>query len=114
MSKKRGYGERIRDARKAAGYSQKGLLERLGWPSDSNARLSGYENEDREPVLADFDAIAKLVHVDVAWMVFGDYRISEEDSALIQGFKNATPEVKTIVRAALRITSRNNQKKSDD
>lgn len=114
MSQKRGYGVRIRDARKAAGYSQKRLMEALGWPNDSNARLSGYENEDREPLLSDFEAIAKLCHVDVAWMVFGAHRISEEDAALIQGFKNASPEVKGIVRAALRITSRNNQKKSDD
>lgn len=67
---KKGYGGRIADARKAAGYSQKSMMDALGWPSDSNARLSGYENEAREPSLDDFISIATLCNVDPSWLAF--------------------------------------------
>lgn len=67
---KKGFGGRIAEARKAAGYSQKALMDALGWPNESNARLSGYENEAREPSLDDFQAIADACGVDPAWLVF--------------------------------------------
>lgn len=67
---KKGFGGRIAEARKEAGYSQKALMAELGWPNDSNARLSGYEREDREPTLDDFQAIADACGVDAAWLVF--------------------------------------------
>lgn len=67
---KKGFGVRIAEARKAAGFSQKALMEALGWPNDSNARLSGYENEVREPTLGDFERIADLCNVDPAWLAF--------------------------------------------
>jgi transcriptional regulator with XRE-family HTH domain len=68
---KKGFGDRIAVARKAAGYSQKSLMAELGWPNDSNSRLSGYETEEREPTLEDFDRIAAACNVDTAWLVFG-------------------------------------------
>ena len=67
---KQGFGRRIRDAREAAGLSQTALLERIGWPSDSNSRLSAYEHEKRQPSLDDFEAIAKACGVDPVWLVF--------------------------------------------
>jgi transcriptional regulator with XRE-family HTH domain len=67
---KKGFGTRIAEARKDAGYSQKALMDALGWPNESNARLSGYENESREPSLDDFQAIADACGVDPAWLVF--------------------------------------------
>lgn len=69
-SLKKGYGLRIAEARKAAGYSQKALMAELGWPNESNARLSGYECEEREPSLDDFQHIAELCGVDPAWLAF--------------------------------------------
>lgn len=68
---KKGFGLRISEARKNAGHSQKGLMAALGWPNDSNARISGYENEQREPTLDDFTAIADACGVEPAWLVFG-------------------------------------------
>jgi transcriptional regulator with XRE-family HTH domain len=65
-----GYGRRIAGARRAAGFSQIELARRLGWPATSNARISGYENEDREPSLADFERIAEACGVDPAWLAF--------------------------------------------
>ena len=67
---KKGFGLRIAEARKAAGFSQKSLQDALGWPSDSNARLSGYENEVREPSLNDFERIAALCNVEPSWLAF--------------------------------------------
>lgn len=69
-----GFGKRIAEARKAAGYSQKALMDALGWPNESNARLSGYENEVREPTLSDFERIADLCDVDPAWLAFAAKR----------------------------------------
>lgn len=67
----KGFGARITEARKSAGFSQKALMAELGWPNDSNARVSGYENEQREPGLDDFMAIANVCGVEPAWLVFG-------------------------------------------
>ena len=67
---KQGFGRRIRDAREAAGLSQTALLERIGWPSNSNSRLSSYELETRQPSLDDFEAIARACGVDPVWLVF--------------------------------------------
>lgn len=110
--KKQGFGERIAQARKAAGYSQKALMEKLGWPNDSNSRLSGYENEERQPTLADFERIAKACNVDPAYLAFGEFRLGAEAHQLVQNFSNASDEIKTVVRAALRLTARNNQQKA--
>jgi transcriptional regulator with XRE-family HTH domain len=71
QSLKAGFGARIAEARKAAGYSQKALMDALGWPNESHARLSGYENEVREPSLDDFQAIADRCGVEPSWLVFG-------------------------------------------
>lgn len=69
-----GFGQRIAEARKAAGYSQKQLIEALGWPNDSNSRMSGYETEAREPSLKDFERIAQICQVDPAWLAFAKRR----------------------------------------
>lgn len=111
---KKGYGARMAESRKTAGYSQKRLMDALGWPNDSNSRLSGYENEEREPTLSDFERIAKLCKVDVAWLVFGDYRMDPFHAKLIQGYETGSDEAQRIVRASLRLAERNNQKKAAD
>lgn len=110
--KKQGFGKRIADARKAAGYSQKALMEKLGWPNDSNARLSGYENEEREPTIADFAAIAKHCRVDPAFLAFGEYRLDPELSQIVQNFPVAESAIKDMIRAGLRITARSSEKRA--
>jgi transcriptional regulator with XRE-family HTH domain len=69
---KKGYGPRIKEAREGAGFTQKQLSECLGWSAEtnSNARISGYENESREPSIADFERIAEACNVEPAWLVF--------------------------------------------
>jgi len=67
---KHGFGSRIATARKAAGFSQKALMEVMGWPNESNSRLSGYENESRQPSLEDFETIAEACGVEPAWLAF--------------------------------------------
>lgn len=109
-----GFGERIKKARKNAGHNQKELMELLGWPNESNSRMSGYENEERRPTLEDFEAIAKLCHVDPAWLAFGDFRLEGELPQVVTGFQNADEHNRDVVRAALRITARNNQKRAAD
>lgn len=111
---KRGYGQRIKDARKAAGYSQKRLMDALGWPNDSNSRMSGYELEEREPVLSDFERIAKLCHVDPAFLAFGEHRIDPFHAKLIAGYENSDDSTQRIVRGALLLAERTNQKKAAD
>lgn len=110
--KKQGFGARIREAREAAGYSQKALMEKLGWPNDSNSRLSGYENEAREPTLSDFERIAKLCHADPAYLAFGSLRLEPELAQICQNFPAASDEIKDSIRAGLRITAQNNKKRA--
>jgi transcriptional regulator with XRE-family HTH domain len=114
VTRKQGYGARIAEARKAAGYSQKRLMDALGWPNDSNSRLSGYENEEREPTLADFEAIAKKCNVDPAWIAFGERRLDPELDQLVQGFLNATAEIQDVVRAACKVTVRKNRTRAEN
>jgi transcriptional regulator with XRE-family HTH domain len=111
---KKGYGERIAKARKGAGYSQKALMKALGWPADSNARLSGYENEDREPTLVDFERIAKLCHVPPGYLAFGDWKLDKFHQYLIQGYESADDNVQRIVRSALRLAESGNKRGTAD
>lgn len=110
--KKQGFGDRIAQARKEAGFSQKRLLKALGWPDDSNSRLSGYENEQREPSLDDFRKIADLCHVDPAWLAFGELRLSPELAQIVQRFPTASDAIKDSIRAGLRITAHENRRRS--
>lgn len=111
---KEGFGARIRNARKKAGFSQKRLLDELGWPNDSNSRLSGYETEARQPSLADFKRIAVLCKVNPAYLAFGDYQMKQWEAELITGYLTAEDRLKNIVDATLRLTSRNNEKRSNE
>lgn len=67
-------GERIRTARLAAGFtSQQKLADACGW--DSASRIGNYEQDTREPSLADLRTIADAVRASgygYAWLVLGD------------------------------------------
>lgn len=66
-------GERIRTARQAAGFtSQLALAQACGW--DSASRIGNYEQDTREPSLADLRLIAEATKASgfsYAWIVLG-------------------------------------------
>jgi transcriptional regulator with XRE-family HTH domain len=56
----KGYGERIREARKAKGLTMRQLAEKIG-VTESN--ISMYEREERQPPIDKFEAMAKALEV---------------------------------------------------
>lgn len=74
-----GFGERLKEARKAAGYSKKGLAEKI---KISSRLISYYENNE---LRANFTVVAKLaaiLNVSLDWLAYGkinDKRENKED-----------------------------------
>lgn len=66
-------GERIKAARKAAGYTQAQLASLCGW--DPPSRLANYEQGIREPSLADLQLIAR--HVATGGWTYSDIVIGQ-------------------------------------
>jgi transcriptional regulator with XRE-family HTH domain len=64
-----GFPRRLALARRMRDINQADLARSLGW--DTQSRISNYENGKREPNLSDIVAIATLLRVDPAWLIFG-------------------------------------------
>jgi len=99
--KKHGFGKRIAEARKDAGLSQKALMDKLDWPNDSNSRLSGYENETRQPSVQDFERIAVVLKVNPCRLAFGHYTFPEEGERVASTFLNADEGDRAVIRAVV-------------
>lgn len=63
------FGERLRQARVAAGLGQEELANRLGVKRQA---ISTWENGKRHPPMTDVEDIAKAVSVRPAWLAYGD------------------------------------------
>lgn len=66
-------GEKIKEARKKAGLSQKELGDKLGV---SQAMIGQYETGKRKPKLETLDKIAEALSVDV-WDFYAEYELEE-------------------------------------
>lgn len=70
-------GQRIKAARKRFGerlgrrVTQSELAELCGW-DQAQSRISGYENDTREPSLADLEKIAEVTGVGLSWLLTGE------------------------------------------
>ena len=62
-------GERIKEARLAAGMSQEKLGEIIGW---RQSRVGNYERGIREPRVDDLEKIARALNVSVLWLATGE------------------------------------------
>lgn len=63
-------GKRIKQARLDCGLSQLELANLCGW-SDGQTRVSGYENDRREPGFHELQLIAGVLKCNPAWLAFG-------------------------------------------
>ena len=99
--RKQGFGRRLREAREDAGLSQKAMLDRLGWPSESNARLSNYETERSQPTVQDWELMCAALKVNPCRIVFGHYKYPEEVERLASAILNATPGERAIFNAMI-------------
>lgn len=83
MSK--GYGARIAQARESMSpsMSQSALGKAIGC---GQSTISGYETEDREPSLEDFEKIARVTGYSPSWLAFkqGPEKIGEESQQMPQ------------------------------
>ena len=105
-------GDRLRRARKDAGLTQKQVAEKAGWITDSNSRLSQYENNKREPTLADIAKIAKITGADPAELAFGGHaELTAEEIAILQSYRNASQEGRRFILGACESAKGNRARK---
>jgi transcriptional regulator with XRE-family HTH domain len=64
-------GARIREARKAKGWTQPYLAAQCGWESQS--RISMYERGEREPSLSDLTRLSKVLEKPVGYFIDSEY-----------------------------------------
>lgn len=64
-------GERIAQARTAAGLSQTQLAVACQW--EHQGRVSNYERDEREPGVDEIRALAAATGSDPVWLMFGDH-----------------------------------------
>ncbi len=62
-------GSRIRHARKAKGLKQADIAQHFGI---ARTNLSAWENDDHGPELAKLEPLARLLGVEVGWLMSGD------------------------------------------
>lgn len=89
-------GKRIATARRSAGFTQLQLAQICGW--DPPSRLANYEQDAREPTLADLRAIAEAVKLGghtYAWILMGDEGVPAESEAQSQS-QSARPDFERI------------------
>jgi transcriptional regulator with XRE-family HTH domain len=93
-------GSRLRQARVDAGLTQKQVASKCGWESESQSRVSQYENDKREPTLSDIAKFAKATGADPGQLAFGKSDLKPEEAALLQAYRNATEEGRSFIRSA--------------
>ena len=70
-------GQRIKEARKSAGLTQRELAEKAG---TATGTIQQYELGKRQPRIEQFQAIADVLNVDVNWLMNG-YTLAQRDQA---------------------------------
>jgi transcriptional regulator with XRE-family HTH domain len=93
-------GTRLQAARLAAGLTQRELAKACGWDSESQSRISQYENDRREPTVADIAKIAKITGADPGLLAFDKPLIARDEAALLQAYRTATPEGRGFIESA--------------
>lgn len=110
-------GGRLQQARLKAGLTQKQVAKAMGWDSESQSRLSQYENDKREPTLADIDKLAKIIKADPGQLAFGEGNLSPQEASIIQAYRNASDEGRGFILSACeasRPQSKGRKRKGDE
>ena len=82
-------GQRIKEARKSAGLTQRELAEKAG---TATGTIQQYELGKRQPRIEQFQAIAYVLNVDVNWLMNG-YTLAQRDQAFRDFVKKRFSEV---------------------
>ena len=82
-------GQRIKEARKSAGLTQRELAEKAG---TATGTIQQYELGKRQPRIEQFQAIADVLNVDVNWLMNG-YTLAQRDQAVRDFVKKRFSEV---------------------
>lgn len=82
-------GQRIKEARKSAGLTQRELAEKAG---TATGTIQQYELGKRQPRIEQFQAIADVLNVDVNWLMNG-YTLAQRDQAFRDFVKKRFSEV---------------------
>lgn len=85
-------GQRIKEARKSAGLTQRELAEKAG---TATGTIQQYELGKRQPRIEQFQAIADVLNVDVNWLMNG-YTLAQRDQAFRDFVKKRFSEVETV------------------
>jgi len=64
-------GDRIKEARERAGFTQQQLADRLGIRASGRQRVSGWETGLRTPRRDTLEKIARATGVTPAWIAYG-------------------------------------------
>lgn len=102
-------GERIKEARKAKGYTQKELADMIGV---ANATLCGYEVGKREPDAVKINALSKALGVTGDWLIESPWAdeaerqrkangLNDEALAVARDYDALDRRGKTVVRGVL-------------
>lgn len=102
-------GERIKEARKAKGYTQKDLSELIGVSKNT---ICGYEGSYREPDILRIHALSKALDVTVDWLIENPYaeeaerqrranNLNDEALAVARDYDALDRRGKIIVRSVL-------------
>jgi transcriptional regulator with XRE-family HTH domain len=76
------FGHRLAHARQLRGLTQTELARLCGW--ETQARISMYETDDREPSHADLIRLARVLGASIVWLLTGDGPVEEDLSSLTQ------------------------------
>lgn len=104
---KEAFGNRLRDARKKANLTQRGLAEECGWSGESQNRVSNYENGERWPLMDDIIKMAGQVGVSAQFLIFGKAgkgapiaqpELSIEDRKMLRQFKVLDAETQASIK----------------
>jgi SOS-response transcriptional repressor LexA len=82
-------GQRLRQVRVHRGWTQPELAKRCAW--DSQARISMYERDQREPGHADLLRLARVLDASPEWLLTG-----KEPLPAGKNFAPATPEFRAV------------------
>lgn len=95
------FGERIIEARKAKGFSQKALADALGV---TPMRMSHWENDKREPSIDYIKRLVKILGVSADYLIgTAPAELSATDSALVKRYRLLDGHGREIVDTILQI-----------
>ena len=98
-------GARIREAREAAGLTQKELGEKCDWGEEAQSRVSHYERNKREPTLAELERMAKALGVQASHLAFDAATIPPEEFKLLRAYRRSNSDGRELIHRAAQVAA---------